>query len=61
MKAAYAELDLLVEVMQPSAEGFKAYVVDEHHLRQDQLPPKQLPVVGSEYDLLRRRAVGSKG
>ncbi len=41
---AYAELDLLAEVMQPSPEGFNAYVVDENHLPQDHLPPNQLPV-----------------
>ncbi len=36
---AYAELDLLVEVMPPSSEGLNPYVVDESHL-----PPNQLPV-----------------
>ena len=35
---AYTELDLLVEVMPPSSEGFNAYVVDENHLPLNQLP-----------------------
>ncbi len=44
IKDAYAELDLLVEVMPPSSERFNPYVVDENHLPQDQLPPNHLPV-----------------
>ncbi len=42
IKDAYAELDLLAELMQPSSERFN-YVVDENHLPQDQLPPNHLP------------------
>ncbi len=44
MKAAYAYLDLLGDVVESSPDGLNPYVVDENHLPQDYLPPNQLPV-----------------
>ncbi len=41
---AYAELDLLGDVVESSPDGLNPYVVDENHLPQDYLPPNQLPV-----------------
>ncbi len=46
IKDAYAELDLLGDVMESSPDGLKPYVADHNHLPESQLPPNQLPVGG---------------